>query len=164
MGRRGRAGCAYLTLNQTVLNEPNLRTVVLALGTNDILAGTTPTAIEQTLTSLMSPTTAYGLGRSSRNDGSAIRSILTTVPPLGLDPNDQREKNRQALNADILVNYKNYGADGLVDLDSAVRDSANANQVDPSLLTGGSPNTTYYDRLAQVLADAVVNFPPSAQL
>ena len=114
------------TLDQTVRSAPNLRSVVVALGTNDILNGTAVTTIEQKLTALLGFTSPGGLKNTQRADGTgSIRVVLTTVRPLGLDPGDRREANRQQLNNDILQFFKNYGADDVVDFDKAVRDSGN---------------------------------------
>lgn len=99
------AGNATATLDQTVRSTPNLRTVVLALGTNDILDGANVTSIEQKLTSLMSCLSPTGLKCLRRADGSLVHVVLTTVPPLGLAAGDQREKNRQQLNADLVARF-----------------------------------------------------------
>ncbi|ADJ49064.1 SGNH hydrolase containing a LamG-like domain [Amycolatopsis mediterranei S699] len=158
------AGNATATLDQTVRSTPNLRTVVLALGTNDILDGANVTSIEQKLTSLMSCLSPTGLKCLRRADGSLVHVVLTTVPPLGLAASDQREKNRQQLNADLVARFNDYGADDIVDFDKAVRDSGNITTIAPGYLTGTTPNDGYYDKLAQTLADAVNTFPPGAQL
>lgn len=158
-------GNAVGTLDQTVRSAPNLRSVVVALGTNDILAGTTVTTIEQELTALLGFTGPGGLKNTQRADGTgSVRVILTTVPPLGLAPGDRREANREQLNNDILQFFKNYGADDVVDFDKAVRDSGNVAGIAPGYLSGTTQNDAYYDKVAQTLADAVNTFPPGAQL
>lgn len=152
------------TLSRTVLDEPNLRTVIVALGSNDILAGKSPTEIERNLTALIGPNDARGLENYKRADGSVVHMILTTVPALGLDPNDAREKARQQLNADIINRYRDYFANDVLDFDAAVRDSAHPSNIAPQYLTNNVPNDAYYDKLAQNLADAVNDLPPDAQL
>lgn len=84
--------------------------------------------------------------------------------PLGLDASDPREAQRRQLNADLLVNYRQYGADHIVDFDVAVRDSSNGSKVAPQYLTSGAPNDAYHMRLAEYLAEAVNDFPPRAEL
>jgi hypothetical protein len=151
-------------LQRTTAGVPNLRTVIVSLGANDILAGRSATAIQQDLRALLKTENANGLRRLSRSDGSPIRLILTTVPPLGLDANDQREKERQLLNAVIRLSFGDLGSDHLVDFDQAVRDAANPSKIAASYLTGNAPNSAYHDKLAQTLADAITRFPPEAQL
>ncbi|MTD59683.1 LamG-like jellyroll fold domain-containing protein, partial [Amycolatopsis pithecellobii] len=154
------------TLNQTLLAEPNLRTVIIAAGTNDILNNTSKSLIETNLTNIMKTATpgGYALHRAFRPDGTPQHVILTTIPPLGLSTTDPRETLRTALDNDIRANYTQYGADEIVDLDTAVADTTNHNQINPAYLTGGHPNNTYYTQLAQTLADAVDTFPPTATL
>lgn len=151
-------------LDRSVFDEPNLRTVIVALGAQDILQGVDPTTIEGNLTALMSDLNAYCMKNYQRPDGSFVHIVLATVPPLGLAPTDQREINRQQLNTAIRTSFVNLGADDVFDLDQAVRDSANPNAISPGYLTGGTPNAAYYDAVAQALADAVETFPPTAQL
>lgn len=151
-------------LQRTTAGVPNLRTVIVSLGANDILAGRSTTAIQQDLRALLKTENANGLRRLSRSDGSPIRLILTTVPPLGLDANDQREKERQLLNTVIRLSFRDLGSDHLVDFDQAVRDAATPGKIAAGYLTGNAPNSAYHDKLAQTLADAITRFPPEAQL
>ncbi|KAA2249537.1 SGNH hydrolase [Solihabitans fulvus] len=154
---------AGATLNNTALDEPNLRTVVVALGTNDILAGTDAATIERNLTALMNASSPAGMKRYFRSDGSALHLVIATIAPLGLDGSDQREKNRQQLNTDILAHYNAYGADDVVDFSTAVQSSTDNTKTDPSFLTSGIPNAAYHDKLAQTLSDAT-GFPATVQL
>ncbi|AHH98644.1 LamG-like jellyroll fold domain-containing protein [Kutzneria albida] len=158
------AANAVAMLNHTTLGEPNLRTVVVDLGTNDILAGASADSVERNLTTLLGPNDPRGLKNQRRPDGSLVHVILTTIAPLGLDPNDPREKTRQQLNADILTRYHNYFADDVLDLDKTVRDTTNTSQIAARYLAGNTPNDSYYDALAQALANAVNTLPPEAQL
>jgi hypothetical protein len=152
-------------LNRTLLNEPNIRTVIVPLGTNDVLNNGGITTVEANLTAILRSTTnGYALQNSQRSDGAALHLILTTIPPLGLGTTDPREVLRVNLNNQIRSNYTQLGADEYIDFDQAVRDSANPNQINPADLTGGQPNATYYHQLAQSVADAVNNFPPTATL
>ncbi|GAA0644297.1 hypothetical protein GCM10010174_79120 [Kutzneria viridogrisea] len=156
---------ATTTLNKTIGSEPNLRTVIVSLGTNDILTGTNADTIGQNLTTMIKANGPNGIKRTYRADGSGpVHVILATVPPLGLDANDKREQQRQLLNTNIRTFFKDYGADSVIDFDNAVRDSANANKIDAKYLNGNTPNDGYYDTLAQTLSDAVTHFPPQAQL
>ncbi|MFC0436458.1 LamG-like jellyroll fold domain-containing protein [Kutzneria buriramensis] len=158
------ARTAGATLNQTVTDEPNLRTVVVSLGANDILAGDSAATVEASLTKLIKATSADGLKQINRVDGTAVHVIVTTIAPLGLSPNDPREQQRQLLNSDIRQSAGSYGEDGFIDFDQAVRDGGNVNQVASQYLTSGSPNDSYYNALVQALLDAMNAFPPQADL
>jgi hypothetical protein len=160
-----RAGETGAPLNQTILDEPNLRTVLVTLGADDILQNIDPATIEQNLTNLINgPSAAYSIRHYQRTDGTQIHVILATVPPLGLATTDQREINRQTLNNHVRNNFGNLGANEVIDYDAAVRDPAHASNINPLYLTAGTPNATYYNTLAQALTDAVETFPPTAQL
>ncbi|WP_236796492.1 LamG-like jellyroll fold domain-containing protein [Amycolatopsis sp. GM8] len=154
------------TLNQTLLAEPNLRTVITTIGTNDVLTNTPPSTIENNLANTLKSSSpgGYALHNAYRPDGTPLHVIITTIPPLGLSTTDPRETLRVALNNDLRANYTQYGADELVDLDTAVANTTNPNQINPTYLTGNQPNNAYYQQLAQTLANAVNTFPPTATL
>lgn len=153
-------------LDPTVLNQPRLRTVIIALGTNDILAGRSASSIETELTELMheQPTSYTGVRNGRRADGTRIHVIVTTVPPLGLTDNDPREQQRRQLNADILAHYIDYGAHERVDFATSVQDPVRPSQINPAYLSVGVPNSSYHDAVAQAITDAATRFPPEAQL
>jgi hypothetical protein len=156
---------AGATLTQTVASEPNLRTVVVSLGANDILAGDSAATVEASLTKLIKATSPDGLKQLIRPDGSSnVLVILTTIAPLGLSPSDPREQQRQLLNADMRQSFADYGANYLIDFDLAVRDDGNTSKVASQYLTNGTLNDAYFIALAQCLADGVNAFPPQAQL
>lgn len=136
--------------NQTTLAEPRLRTVIVTLGAQDILNGTDPQTLRAKLIQLISD--INGFNRYKRPKGDTIHIVLSTIPPLGLDPNDTKEKNRQLLNADITDNFDTgYGADIKIDVDQALRDPLHPSAVDPNYLTNGTPKDSYYQRIAQTI-------------
>lgn len=149
-----------------MLNQPQVRTVIVALGATDILAGRDLTSIKTEFLELTTkrPTSATGITNSRRSDGSPVHVILTTVPALGLAETDPRERVRRDLNADMLAHRADYGAVEVVDLANAVHDPAHINQINPAFLSGGGPNNAYHDAIAQAIADAATRFPPEAQL
>jgi hypothetical protein len=149
-------------LDQLLAGEPNLRTVIVSFGANDILDRANLAMVKQDLTAMILKGRAFGLTNRLRPDGSQIQIVLTTIPPLGLSPSDQREQTREQVNADIAANYANYGADGFVDFDKAVT-APTAGQVAPNLLTNGLPNATYYTDLANTVL-AALRFPPKITL
>lgn len=150
-------------LNQAIGTSPNLRTVIVSLGTNDVLANVSASIIEQNLTAVMGAGRAFGLHNLHRPDFSGVHVIVTTIPPLGLAGSDAREQLREQVNSDIIHNFVDLGADGYVDFDAQVT-GGTAGQVNAALLTNGVPNATYYQDLANAVAVAVNNFPPTAQL
>lgn len=80
---------------------------------------------------------------------------------MGLSPTDPRELAHKQLNTDIVNDHSNYFAGYALNFDAAVRDSAHPNNIDPQYLTNNVPNDAYYDKLAQTLANAVVDMPPA---
>ncbi|GAA0616807.1 SGNH hydrolase [Kribbella sandramycini] len=151
-------------LERTVQAEPNLRTVVVSLGANDLLTGMGVGEIKQSLTRLMHTSSPTSPRHLRRPDGNAVRIVVTTIPPLGLAAEDPREQRRRELNADLLANFTNYGANHVVDIDAAVSDGTAPNRVRPEYLTDGLANGGYHDAIAQTIADAATVFPPKIQL
>ncbi|ALG07861.1 hypothetical protein AOZ06_13895 [Kibdelosporangium phytohabitans] len=158
------ATLADRTLDRTALNQPNLRTVVVAVGANDILTGAGKTTITQQLTELMHTTGPAGIRNTRRADGNLVRVVLTTIPALGLPDLDPREQRRRELNADLLANYLRYGANDVIDVAGAVADPQHPNQLKPGYLTNGELNSAYHDAVAGAVSTAVTKFPPDAQL
>lgn len=150
-------------LNQTLLDRPNVRSVIVSLGAGDILAGESMALIKQNLTAVINANRAFGLRNLLRQDGNPIHVIATTIPPLGLASSDPREQIREQLNDDIRNNRNNYGADGLVDFDAAVTGST-PGQLNSSCVTNGMPNATYYSDLANAVSVALLGLPQTAQL
>jgi hypothetical protein len=153
-------------LNRTVLNQPNLRTVIIAIGSDDVWFGDDLTTVKRELTDLISVTSATGLLNYQRSDGSPVHVILMTVPPLNLDENDQEEQTRRALNTDIRNNYTDYGADEMIDVATILADPANPARTNPLYIEEEfmDPTAAYFDTMAQSVADEVTGFPPGAQL
>ncbi|WP_258951941.1 LamG-like jellyroll fold domain-containing protein [Lentzea californiensis] len=149
-------------IERSVLSSANARTALVALGSTEILRGVPADEVRTSLTALFN--TRTGLKKQLRQDGTALHVVLTTIPPLGLADNDPREVQRRELNADMLLNYRNYDADHIVDFDAAVRDSSDVGKVAAQYLTDGVPNDAYHGRLAEYLAEAVNDFPPRAEL
>lgn len=110
--------------------------MIVALGSEDLYSGGDAEYVKDGLRRLISDTSPTGIKNYRRPDGTPVRVILVTVPPLAIDdPHPEQEAERQALNNDLLDNYTQYGADGVIDI-SALEDPA-----DPSL-----PRPEYFDR------------------
>ena len=136
----------------------------MQLGQRVILANKSAATVQQDLSNALKASSPTGVKRTLRPDGSPVHVILTTVPPLGLDANDPRETQRRQLNNLILNNFTDFGSDDVVDVDAAVRSSADQSKIDGQYLTNGVLNDRYHDRIAQIVADACADFPPRAEL
>lgn len=148
---------------QTLGDQPNLRTIIVSIGADDIVDGVPLATIEQNLTDIVGAARAFGLENFNRSDGEhPVHVILTTIPPLGLAAADGREANREQLNKDISqFATATFKAAGFIDLNAAVVSATAANQVDSSCLTNGSLNATYYQDLANAVVAAESTFPPT---
>jgi F5/8 type C domain len=138
---------ALAGLAGTVEDEPNVRSVFIDLGTNDLSSGTGYKTYETQLTSLISALKAITF------NGSTIQIYVTTiVPDTTTAFTSTQELNREAANNDI-TNPSFWGYTGYVDFDNAVTGCGTGNSGTPdtteaSLLTSGVPNATYYGDLA----------------
>lgn len=153
------AAAAAMTIERDALSQPNLRTVVVALGATDILAGKGKDEVFAKIKTLAHPASPTGLQNVRRTDGTLIHVIVATVPPMGLASDDPREQQRRQLN-DALLNDPNLGANGVLDLAAIVADPNAANAISPTLLVGTTPNAVFYDTVAREVARAVTGFPP----
>jgi hypothetical protein len=142
---------ALANLQNTVQDEPNVRTVIIDLGTNDLLAGTDYLTLENHLQQLIS---------ALQNAG--IRVYLTSIVPDTTTPfTTTQELNREQVDNDI-TNPSNWGYAGYADFDTTVTGCGRQNSGTPAttmsaLLTNGAPNSTYYQDLANT---AVVPVTP----
>jgi hypothetical protein len=137
---------ASAALSGTVLDEPNVRSVIIDLGTNDLHAGTGYQAIENQLTQLIGTLQGFG-----------IKVYVTSVAPDPATPfTAVQELNRIQIDNDI-TNPSNWGYAGYVDFDTAAtgcgrQNSGSPGTTLPALLTGGAPNAAYYQALANAAA------------
>jgi hypothetical protein len=159
---------ALTAFHNYVAAEPNLRDVIVSLGANDVLEGVSTSTIENNLRNLISAINGQNVANLP---GTEVRSFLTTIPPLGLASTDPREGVRQAVNNWIMGNSlcAQAGAQGnggaLLDIDvaCAVEQSTTVvNKINPSDLTGGVPNASYYQAIAATVASTLnFAFPPA---
>jgi len=114
--------------NSTVLDEPNLRTVLITLGANDLFGGAAPGTIENNLKTLISAITPYGITNYSNPDGSGpVHVYVATVPAFAACVG-ACDSNRNALNAYLSSNYSMLGAIGVDDIATAVAGAAGTDQ------------------------------------
>jgi hypothetical protein len=146
---------ALAAFDRNTAAEPNLRDVILSLGTNDVLEGASVASIESNLTTLVNNLK----GRYVNNLGNTpMQVFLTTIAPMGLPTGDSRETVRKTVNTWIM---KNSGATLAVDTATAVADPGNVNQTASTYLTGGVPNPTYYTTIADTIAVGLAAIPPT---
>ncbi|WP_157367990.1 LamG-like jellyroll fold domain-containing protein [Alloactinosynnema sp. L-07] len=146
------------TIQQTVLANPAVRTVMISLGANDILAGQSHFQVRQDIAALADEIRKY-----KRTDGSELKVLLTTIAPLGLASNDPREAVRLAVNADINTDFGGFNAHGKVDITNAVSDPNNQGAVRPNYLTNNQPNASYHSAIADAVATAASTWPPEIE-
>ena len=138
--------------------EPNLRDVIVSLGSNDVLEGQSAAAIESNLRILV----ADFQGRIINNAGGAgVQVLLTTIPPLNLASGDPREAVRKAVNTWITGNGTTATP---LDIASAVASSSSPNDIAAQYLTGGVPNASYYAEIATAVATGIADTVPSISL
>ncbi|WP_104480051.1 hypothetical protein V5P93_004699 [Actinokineospora auranticolor] len=147
-------------MNDTVFARPSLRTAVVSVGANDILAGASKATLLSRVGALTKAANTTSARSARRVDGSLVHVIVTTIAPMGLAANDPRELVRREYNAELLANYGNLEADGVIDVAAAVQDPGNIQSVAPAFLTSGAPNGGYHQAVADVVAAAVATFPP----
>jgi hypothetical protein len=154
-------------LDRTVLNQPNLRTVIVSLGYENLSSGTGSEDVKADLIELIHSTSATGLRNYRRADGTPIHVILMTIPPLTIDdPHPAQDAERQHLNADIRTNYLDYGAHEIIDIAAPLEDPADPSLPRPEYFDRTEWNylPTYFDTVAQTVANEATRFPPGAQL
>jgi hypothetical protein len=147
--------------NETVLDEPNLKAVVVTLGLNDLKNGDSAATIEGRLKTLVTSVTPYGITNHYNPDGTRkVDVYLATVPDApGLT--SAQEDQRKALNACIGGSdhascdpntasglfggtSNTGGAVGYVDIDKAVTAAgatASQAQINAAILAAVKANT-----------------------
>ena len=135
---------ALTNLLNTVQDEPNVRSVIIDLGTNDLLAGTSYPTLENQFRQLITPLRSLG-----------FKVYLTSIVPSTATPfTSTQEQIRVSTDNDITA-PSNWNYNGWIDFDSVVTGGTagnSGNPTSPALLTGGAPNATYYQDLANSAA------------
>ncbi|WP_344659626.1 LamG domain-containing protein, partial [Catenulispora subtropica] len=115
-------------LNAGALDEPNLRTVVLALGAGDLAHGDTASTVEANLRSLATDIKTGLKMYKGPNGDYQINVVVETVPSQGWAASDPREQARLALNTDILNGTVGDGASDAATAAASTGGDANAVQ------------------------------------
>ena len=140
--------------------EPGLRDVIVSLGANDVLQGEPASGVESSVEASLGAMVAYFTGIYAPSEpNTGLNVFITTIPPLGLSSSDPREAVRAAVNT-WLTNNGAGTADGVIDIASAVADSANPNQISSAYLSGGVPTSAYYTAIATEVATVLAGPPP----
>ncbi|MFG1611003.1 LamG-like jellyroll fold domain-containing protein [Actinoplanes sp. NPDC049265] len=161
---------ATATLDRTVLNQNNVRAVLISAGTNDLLACTAATAqacagpVTDKLTALavqlrrFTTDDANNPNRIPRGDTGALKIYLATLPPFIATATTAQEQARRLVNDYILgINGSNAlqaTIDNTVDFAAAVAADSdhNASTTHEDYLKAGNPptpNDDYYRELAE---------------
>ena len=138
---------ALTNLAGTIEDEPNVRTVIIDLGTNDLTSGTLYKTYENQLTSLIT-----ALKPILFNNTPINIYVTTIVPDTTTAFTSSEEANREAANNDITA-PNSWGYYGYIDFDCIVTGcttgfSGTPDTTEAALLTGSVPNATYYEDLA----------------
>ncbi len=140
--------------------EPNLRDVIISLGTNDVLEGQSATVIEHNLQALISDIQGRYVNDES---GTPVQVLITTIPPLGLSASGAREVVREAVNS--WLTDGDSTATLVLDIASAVdAGSSEVNDINPAYLTDGVPNSQYYAAIAAAVASTISTTVPPVEL
>ncbi|MFE9421952.1 hypothetical protein ACFYNO_03195 [Kitasatospora sp. NPDC006697] len=139
--------------DRNILDNANVRTVLISSGTSDILAGASAATVNQRLVALVQQVRKYYADTGLTNPIGVQTVYVATIPP---DPriaaNSSFEAVREAVNASILGSpgsYLNGNADGAVDFAGAVAAPGAPTTVNSAYLTSSNPNNAYYQALAQ---------------
>jgi lysophospholipase L1-like esterase len=122
-------GSALARLDRDVLEEADVTTVVVLLGTNDLGAGRGSGEIVDALQQVI-----------SRAHAAGVRVVGATIPPIAgpADPPEApdplEEQRRQEVNARVRPGGpSSLGFDAVVDFDAVLRDPANPSRIRPDL-------------------------------
>jgi len=142
--------------DRTILDQTNIRTVLVSTGTDDILAGADVTTVENRLVALVQQVRKYSVDTMGQNYNGMISVYVATIPPDARFTAAQ-ETVREQVNKDILPPgsgpsgvFLKGNADGAIDFAAAI--SATHTDTDPTVgaeyLNGTNPNNAYYQALA----------------
>jgi hypothetical protein len=154
-------------------SEPNLRDVIVSLGTNDLLQGASPETVAANLSDIV---TAIEGWTDYNNSDSPVGVFLTTIPPVNLSATDQRELNREALNCWLTQSAAALCTSNsqvktitaaitaavtlptvpVLDIATAVQDGTSSpNDINPSYLSDGALIDAYCEAIATAVADGI---------
>jgi F5/8 type C domain len=151
---------AISNLATTVEDEPNVRSVILDLGTNDLTSGLTYQTIETNLGTLVTD-----LSRLTYNGAEIHVYLATVLPDTTTAFTTAQEANREQVNDDV-TQPPTVANVGYIDFDNTVTgcgtpDNSGGNtgtQITtlPTYLNGTIPNNSYYQQLAATAAVPVM--------
>jgi hypothetical protein len=140
-------------VDRSVLTAANVRTVLISMGTSDILNGADASTIEARLAALAQQVRAFYADNPSSNSLTGQLTVyVATIPPDARFTSAQ-EAVREAVNQYIFPqngSYLNGNADGVIDFAAAVSSTGTdaGTAVNPADLYNGNPDDLYYRALA----------------
>ncbi|MEZ0108986.1 hypothetical protein ABH920_002996 [Catenulispora sp. EB89] len=158
--------------DRNILDNTNVRTVLISTGMSDILAGGDATTIENKLSALSEQVrhaytddaTDYNV--NINNAAGLLTVYVATIPPNATALTSAQENVREAVNAWILTkatsgSYANGNADGAIDFAAAVSNNGTdlGTTVNTADLYNGNPDDSYYSALAQQYLTNTVSPP-----
>lgn len=153
-------------VDRRILNQTDVRTVLISSGSSNLLActGTADACATQVKDKLVALATQLREYQSDDTQvlpakAGSLKVYVATLPPFAVSHTAAQETARDLVNQFILgpdgrAPLDNY-ADGVIDFASAVstESSATSDTVLDDYLTSGVPNSLYYDALAQQYVD-----------
>jgi hypothetical protein len=137
-------------IDRDILDQANIRTVLISTGTADILAGESVTTVENNLVTLVHEISSFSADTSS---SGLITVYVATIPPSTQFTSTQ-EAVRESVNQFICGpggSYLNGAAQGCIDFAAAVSSDGTdtGSTVNPAYLYNSSPSDAYYAAEAQ---------------
>lgn len=140
-------------IDRDVLDQANIRTVLISTGTSDILAGEGATSVEDNLVSLVNEIKSYSADTMGMNPSGLITVYVATIPP-STQFTTAEEAIRETVNQYICGpsgSYLGGNADGCIDFAAAVSSNGTdtGSTVAAADLSNSAPNDAYYAAEAQ---------------
>lgn len=150
-------------VDRDLLDQANLRTVLISSGTSDILAGESVTTVEDNLLSVVNGIKSYSADTIGMNPAGLITVYVATIPP-STKFTTAEETVRETINQYICGpsgSYLGGNADGCIDFAAAVSSNGTdtGSTVSSSDLYNSYPNDTYYAAEAQAYVTESATLP-----
>ena len=150
-------------IDRDLLDQANIRTVLISSGTSDILAGESVTTVENNLISLSEEIRSYSADTIGMNPSGFITVYVATIPP-STKFTTAEETVRETVNQYICGPggwYLGGNADGCIDFAAAVSSDGTdtGSTVNPADLFNSSPADAYYAAEAQAYVTESATLP-----
>jgi hypothetical protein len=150
-------------VDRDLLQQANVRTVLISSGTSDILAGDSVGTVENNLITIASEIRAFTADTPNQNPSGFITVYVATIPPSS-QFTAAEETIRETVNQFICGASQSYlggNADGCIDFAAAVASNSTdtGSTVNTLYLTGSVPNNGYYQALANAYVTQSASLP-----